>query len=611
MCGIVGYTGFRESTDILLKGLKCLEYRGYDSWGFSLLTENGLVNIKNAGRISEIENLSREFTEGTCAGIAHTRWATHGEPSQINAHPHLDCLFKISVVHNGIIENYHQLRKRLQQEGHTFKSETDTEVIPHLLEKYYRESKDMVRAIEETIVRVVGTFGLGIVCSDEPEVIYGARRGSPLIVGIGEKEMFLSSDVNALVLHTRRVIYLGDDEIAKLTPGSFEISGLERQRLEKKVYTIPFNSVALKKNGYSHFMLKEIFEQPESVHNCIRGRLDHRRATTKLGGLDLTYSELLAVRNIKLLGCGTSWHSALIGKYLFEELARIPPEVDYASEFRYRDPILSRDTLVIAISQSGETADTLAAVREAKKRGATVLGICNVVGSSIAKECGRGVYLHAGPEIGVASTKAFTSQLVALTLLAVLIGRARNSLSRREGLIALNALEALPSQVNRILKRAEKIEKIAELTWKYRNFLFIGRGCQFPIALEGALKLKEISYIHAEGMPSAELKHGPIALVDENMPTVALATESHILDKVKSNIAEIKSRKGKIISVVTEANHEIDSLSDFKFTVPPTLHFLTPVLSVIPLQLLAYHIAVRRGCDVDKPRNLAKSVTVE
>ncbi len=610
MCGIVGYTGFRDSAEILLKGLKCLEYRGYDSWGFSFITKNGLVSIKNAGRISEINNLSGDFPKGVTTGIAHTRWATHGEPSQTNAHPHFDCSFKIAVVHNGIIENYSELRKELEEKGHIFRSETDTEVIPHLLEDFYRKTKDMVYAIEQTMTRVAGTFGLGIICCDEPNVVYGARRGSPLVIGIGEGEMFLSSDVNALVVHTRRVIYLDDDEIVKLTPRSFEISSLERQRLEKEIHTIPFDAIFLKKDGYPHFMLKEIFEQPQSLHNTFRGRLDHKRATTKLGGIELTYSELLSIKSIKLIGCGTSWHAALVGKYLFEELAHIPTEVDYASEFRYRDPILSKDTLVVAISQSGETADTLAAVREAKKKKAKVLGVCNVVGSSIAKECGRGIYLHAGPEIGVASTKAFTSQLLALTLFAILLGRLKN-LSRREGLIALNAIEALPSQVERILKKADQIEEIAEHTWKYRNFLFTGRGYQFPIALEGALKLKEISYVHAEGMPAAELKHGPIALIDENMPTVALATESHILDKVKSNIAEIKARKGKIISIVTEANHEMDALSDFKFTVPPTLHFLAPILTVVPLQLLAYYVAVRRGCDVDKPRNLAKSVTVE
>jgi glucosamine--fructose-6-phosphate aminotransferase (isomerizing) len=410
--------------------------------------------------------------------------------------------------------------------------------------------------------------------------------------------------------HTRQVIYLDDDEIVTLTPHFFEITGLEKEKLEKKVYTIPFGAACLEKGGYPHFMLKEIHEQPESLHNAFRGRLDYQRATAKLGGLELTYSELISIRGIKLLGCGTSWHAALVGKYLFEELARIPCEVDYASEFRYRDPIIPKDTLVIVISQSGETADTLAAVREAKKRGAKVLGICNVVGSSIARECGRGVYLHAGPEIGVASTKAFTSELLVLTLLAILLGRIKG-MPRREGLIALNAIEALPSQVSRILKKADRIEEIANLTYKYGNFLYIGRGYQFPIALEGALKLKEISYLHAEGVQAAELKHGPIALIDENMPTVVLAPESHILDKVKSNVAEIKARRGKIISIVTEGNHEMDRLSDFKFAIPPAPHFLTPILSGVPLQLLAYYIAVQRGCDVDKPRNLAKSVTVE
>ena len=608
MCGIVGYTGFRDCTEILVKGLKCLEYRGYDSWGFSFDRGKDLVTIKRAGKISEAENLMANFPQGCLCGIAHTRWATHGPPTHVNAHPHLDCKLKIAVVHNGIIENYSELKKQLQKEGHIFRSETDTEVIAHLLEKYYQG--DMLFALKKTMLKLVGAFGLAIISSYEPGVLYGARRGSPLIVGIGEGEMFLSSDVNALVSHTRKVVYLDEDEIVKITSTSFEISGLEKEKREKEIHTLPYDVASIEKGGYPHFMLKEIFEQPESLHNAFRGRLDYGRATAKLGGLELTDSELLSIRSVKLLGCGTSWHAALVGKYLFEELARIPAEVDYSSEFRYRDPVLPEDTLIIAISQSGETADTLAAVREAKKKKVKVLGICNVVGSSIARECGRGVYLHAGPEIGVASTKAFTSQLVVLTLLAILFGRMRG-MSRREGLIALNAVEALPSLATRVLKKAGEIEEIANLVWKYRNFLYVGRSYQFPIALEGALKLKEISYLHAEGIPAAELKHGPIALIDENMPTVVLATESHILDKVKSNVAEIKARKGRIISVVTEANHEMDELSDFKFSVPPTPHFLAPVLSVIPLQLLAYYIAVLRGCDVDKPRNLAKSVTVE
>ncbi|MBE0478134.1 glutamine--fructose-6-phosphate transaminase (isomerizing) [Candidatus Aerophobetes bacterium] len=609
MCGIVGYTGFKDCASILLKGLKCLEYRGYDSWGFSFLKDENLVTIKKAGKISEAEEIVNDFPRKSFTGIAHTRWATHGFPTDINAHPHFDCRMKIAVVHNGIIENYLELKKELQKEGHIFRSETDTEVIPHLIEKYYQE--DILSAIRKAMLRLVGAFGLAIISTDEPNILYGARRGSPLIVGVGDKEMFLSSDINALVTHTRKVIYLDEDEVVKLTPTSFEISTLKEEKMQKEIHTISLDAVSLGKGGLPHFMLKEIFEQPESLHNAFRGRLDYGRAISKLGGLELTQSEMLSVRGIKLLGCGTSWHAALIGKYLFEELARIPAEVDYSSEFRYRDPILLPDTLVIAISQSGETADTLAAMKEAKRKGAKVLGICNVVGSSIARECGRGVYLHAGPEIGVASTKAFTSQLVVLTLLALLFARMKGVMARREGLIALNAIEALPCLAKRVLKKAEKVEKIADLFYRYPNFLYVGRGYQFPIALEGALKLKEISYVHAEGIPAAELKHGPIALIDENMPTVVLATESNILDKVKSNVAEIKARKGKIISIVTEASREMDDLSDFKCSVPPTPHFLAPILSVIPLQLLAYYIATCLGCDVDKPRNLAKSVTVE
>jgi len=608
MCGIVAYTGSKNCTEILLEGLKRLEYRGYDSWGFAFVKGKDLISVKKVGKVSEAKNLIDNFPQNSFMGIAHTRWATHGAPTNMNAHPHLDCKLKIAIVHNGIIENYSELKKKLQEKGHNFKSETDTEVIVHLLEEYYQG--DMVKAIELTMLQLVGAFGLAIICSDEPRALYGARRGSPLIVGIGDNEMFLSSDVNALVNHTRKAIYLSDNEIVKLTPSSFRIFNLREEETEKKIHIVPFGAAFLEKGGFSHFMLKEIFEQPESLRNVFRGRLDQERATVKLGGLELTDSELLAIRSIKLLGCGTSWHAALVGKYLFEQLARIPTDVDYSSEFRYRDPILFKDTLIIALSQSGETADTLAAVEEAKKKEAKVLGICNVVGSSIARECGRGVYLHAGPEIGVASTKAFTSQLVALTLLAILLARARG-MPRREGLIALNAIEALPSLAKRVLKKSDEIKEIASLIWKYQNFLYIGRNYQLPIALEGALKLKEISYIHAEGVPAAELKHGPIALIDENMPTVVLATESHVLDKVKSNVAEIRTRKGRIISIVTEANREMDELSDFKFSVPPVPHYLTPVLSTIPLQLLAYHIAVLRGCNVDKPRNLAKSVTVE
>lgn len=609
MCGIVGYVGNRKVGEVLFEGIKRLEYRGYDSWGFAFLKNKKIITLKRAGKISDTTSLSPYFPSNSHTGIAHTRWATHGFPNEINAHPHLDCESKIAIVHNGIIENYIPLKKELEKEGHIFKSQTDSEVIAHMLEDYF--SGDMIEALKEVMLRLVGTFGLAVISSYQPGKIYGVRRGSPLIIGVGNKEMFLSSDVNALVKYTRKVIYLEDDEIVSLTSDSFSITSLkESLAKDKEIHTIPFEAMTLEKEGYSHYMLKEIYKQPESLHNAFRGRLDYERATTKLGGLDLTRSELQQIKNVKLLGCGTSWHAALIGKYLLEDLAGIPAEVDYASEFRYRNPLLQENTLVIALSQSGETADTLAAIKEAKKKGAKVLGICNVVGSSIARECERGIYLHAGPEIGVASTKAFTSQVLVLTMLAIFLGRMRN-LPRRDGLVALNGIEALPSQVERILKRANILKKIAEATYQYKNFLYIGRSYQFPVALEGALKLKEISYIHAEGMPAAELKHGSIALVDENMPTVVLATESHILDKVKSNVAEIKTRKGSILSIITEANHEMDELSDFTFGVSPAPEFLIPILSVVPLQLLAYYIAIFRGCDVDKPRNLAKSVTVE
>lgn len=608
MCGIVGYAGNRKTEEILLKGIRSLEYRGYDSWGFSFLKNEKIITLKKAGKISGIDDFSLYFPSDTHIGIAHTRWATHGPPNDVNAHPHLDCESKIAIAHNGIIENYVSLKQQLEKKGHIFRSETDSEVIAHMIEDYF--NGDMVEALKEVMLRLVGTFGLAVISSYEPGKLYGVRRGSPLIIGVGNKEMFLSSDVNALVRYTRKVIYLEDDEIVSLTSDSFSISSLKEPQLGKEIHTIPFGVMALEKEGYSHYMLKEICEQPESLHNAFRGRLDYKKATTKLGGLDFTPSDPQRIENVKLLGCGTSYHAALIGKYLLEDLAGIPAEVDYASEFRYRNPILQKNTLVIALSQSGETADTLAAVREAEKRGATVLGLCNVVGSSIARECGRGIYLHAGPEIGVASTKAFTSQVLVLALLSIFLGRARG-LSRKKGLLSLNAIEALPSQVEKILKRADILKEIAEVTYHYKNFLYIGRGYQFPVALEGALKLKEISYIHAEGMPAAELKHGPIALIDKNMPTVVLATESLILDKVKSNIAEIKARKGSILSIITEANHEMDELSDFTFSVPSVPESLAPIISVVPLQLLAYYIAILRGCDVDKPRNLAKSVTVE
>jgi len=609
MCGIIAYVGSKDARSVLLEGLKRLEYRGYDSWGLVFLNKERLVSLKRVGKISQVgpDTLEDEFSFLPHIGVGHTRWATHGAPNETNAHPHFDCHHQLGIVHNGIIENYLPLKKELEKQGHVFQSETDSEVIVHLLEECY--SGDMVDALRQIMLRLVGTFGLTVISSLHPGMLYGARRGSPLIVGVGDGEMFLTSDVGAIVSHTRQVIYLEDNEIVSISSDSFSTSNLNGM-IKKEIEEVTFDAVSLNRGGYDHFMLKEIFEQPESLYNAFRGRLDYQMATVKLGGLDLTFSELQEVQRIKILACGTAWHAGLVGKYLFEDLAGIWTDVEYASEFRYRNFVLPDKTLVLAVSQSGETADTLAAVSEVKQKGAKVLGICNVVGSSIARQCKRGVYLHAGPEIGVASTKAFTSQVLVLTLLALYLGRQRN-LSRRQGLVTLNAIEALPELARRTLKKAHLLEEIAQATYAHANFLYIGREYQYPIALEGALKLKEISYVHAEGLPAAELKHGIIALIDEQMPTVVLAPESPILDKTKSNVAEIRARQGRIISVITEANREMDDLSDFKFSIPRTLEFLTPILSVIPLQLLAYYIAVLRGCDVDMPRNLAKSVTVE
>ena len=607
MCGIVGYVGHRDLIELVIQGLKCLEYRGYDSWGVATVAEGQIHVAKRVGKVSDLGDDELDVRD-TTIGIGHTRWATHGPPTEANAHPHLDGAERIAVVHNGIIENYAELRRELEAKGVRFLSDTDTEVIPHLLAERYEG--DIVAALKATVERLVGAFALAIVSADHPDELYGARRGSPLVVGLGDNEMFLASDPSAIVAHTQKVVYLNDDEIVRLTAEDLHVEHTDRGRVERVAQEIPFDATALDLGDHETFMGKEIFEQPESVHNAFRGRLLFDEATTRLDGLGLTDSELRNIGSIRILGCGTSWHAALLGKYLFEELCRIPTEVDYAAEFRYRNPIIPKNCLVLAISQSGETADTLAAVREAKMRGATVAGICNVVGSSIARECGRGVYLHAGPEIGVASTKAFTSQVLVLLLIAIRLGRLRD-LSREDALAAIGMVEALPALVKRALDRDEDVHSVAKDICECPNAMFIGRRHEFPVALEGALKLKEISYIHAEGIQAAELKHGPIALIDENMPTVVLAPESDILDKVKSNVQEIRARHGRVLSVVTEGCGELDDLSDWQIEVPPAPQYIAPIFTVIPLQLLAYHAARLRGCDVDKPRNLAKSVTVE
>jgi glucosamine--fructose-6-phosphate aminotransferase (isomerizing) len=609
MCGIVGYVGEQQSLPILLEGLRRLEYRGYDSAGVAIMNGDGLKIEKAAGKISVLEKkIDASRPQGTL-GIAHTRWATHGEPNTVNAHPHSDCRGRIAVVHNGIIENYSTIKTKLQEEGHRFTTDTDTEVIAHLIEKFYHGNLE--DAVSSALRHLTGTYGIAVISSDEPMKIVGARHGSPLVVGIcDDNEYILASDVSAIIRHTNQVVYLDDEEMVVLTPSGIQTSNLRQEAVSKKVETVDWDLEMIEKAGFPHFMLKEIFEQPTSLRNTLRGRLLADEGTARLGGLNMSVPELRAIDRVIITACGTSWHSALIGEYLIEELARIPVEVEYASEFRYRNPILEPGTVVIAVSQSGETADTLAAMREAKRKGARVLGVCNVVGSTIARESDGGVYVHAGPEIGVASTKAFTSQVAALTLLTLYLGRL-GELSPELGAELTRELEAIPGKVEAILAGHETIRAIAKANAHHNNFLYLGRGVNFPVALEGALKLKEISYIHAEGYPAAEMKHGPIALIDENMPVVFICTQDSAYEKVLSNMEEVRARKGKIIAVATEGDRHVASKADHVLYIPSTLGPLTPLLSVVPLQLLAYYVAVERGCDVDQPRNLAKSVTVE
>ncbi len=610
MCGIVGYVGPKPCLPILIEGLKRLEYRGYDSAGVAVQTEQGLRVIKAAGKIRQLERLLAQDSPCGHVGIAHTRWATHGEPNDTNAHPHMDTYGRLALVHNGIIENYAVLKAALQKEGRTFTTDTDTEVLAQLIEMYRERGMRLEAAVVKALADVEGTYGIAVMCADEPQTIVGARKGSPLVVGVGEGEYFLASDVAPLVDHTRQVVYLDDGEMAVLTPEGFHTSTITAERIDKPLHEVEWDLTQIEKGGFPHFMLKEIFEQPTSVRNSMRGRLDTREGLARLHGLNLTDEELREIRRLVILGCGTSWHAGLIGEYLIEEQARIPVEVEYASEFRYRNPVVNEDTTALVISQSGETADTLAAMREAQRRGARALGIVNVVGSTIARESDGGVYIHAGPEIGVASTKAFTGQVAVLTLLTLALGRQR-AMGAEAGIALARELDGIPSKMERILERSDAIRSIAEAYSKHDNFLYLGRGYQFPVALEGALKLKEISYIHAEGYPAAEMKHGPIALIDEHMPVVLLAIRDGAYDKVMSNMMEVRARKGAIVAIATDGDDEVRHHADHVIYVPETLPMLQPLLTVIPLQLLAYHIAVLRGCDVDQPRNLAKSVTVE
>ena len=611
MCGIVGYIGDRQAVPLLLEGLKRLEYRGYDSAGLTLVNGGGLETHKAVGKIVELEKQIGNGAEPNATiGIAHTRWATHGAPNERNAHPHLSCNGEIAVVHNGIIENAGTLRKKLEQMGHEFRSETDTEVIVHLIEEAYEGNLE--DAVREALRQVEGAYGLAIVSSREPRKLVAARKGSPLLLGVTDNgEYFIASDVAAVLAQTRQVIYLDDGEMAVLTEEGYVTLSLRGESLEKEVKQIAWDLDAIEKSGHDHFMIKEIFEQPETIMQAIRGRVLEEDGTVKFGGLNLEDDELRAFDRIIICACGTSWHSGLIGEYMLEEICRLPVDVEYASEFRYRSPIVNERTLMLVISQSGETADTLAAMREAKAQGAKVLGIVNVVGSTIAREAHGGIYLHAGPEIGVASTKAFTSQVVALTLFTVRMGRLRGALTAERGREILHALRELPDKVEQVLELNDAIRELARIYKSAQNFLYLGRGYNFPTALEGALKLKEISYIHAEGLPAAEMKHGPIALIDENMPVVVIAPHDSVYQKVLSNIQEVKARGGLVIAVATTGHSELAGMVDHMIPVPDTIDMLTPIVTTIPLQLLAYHIAVMRGCNVDMPRNLAKSVTVE
>jgi glucosamine--fructose-6-phosphate aminotransferase (isomerizing) len=608
MCGIVGYIGKRKAVPILLAGLKRLAYRGYDSAGVAVIEDGQMRIVKEAGKISKLEDKIQNMDIPGTLGIGHTRWATHGVPNETNAHPHTDSNGKIALIHNGIIENYSSLRTILMEKGHKFKSETDTEVITHLIEEFY--DGNMEEAFRRALAELKGTYGLAVISLHEPDKIFAARRGSPLVIGIGDDEYFLASDVAAMVAHTRSVFYLNDGEMAILSRNEIITKSSTNELIEKKVEQVTYDLERIEKSGYPHYMLKEIFEQVNTIQDAFRGRTMHSEGKVKLGGLAEIENQLLDAEKIIIAACGTSWHAALIGKYLIEEYCRIPVEVEYASEFRYRNPIIGRNNVLIVISQSGETADTLAALREAKHRGVLAIGIVNSVGSSIARETDAGVYIHAGPEIGVASTKAFTSQVTVLVLITLLLARKRN-MSVVLGQHILDELHKLPDKVKTILAQSHLIEEIAERYKNNRNFLYLGRGINFPVALEGALKLKEISYIHAEGYPAAEMKHGPIALIDDNMPAVIIATKDLIYDKIINTLEEVKARRGKVIVVANHGDRKIAKLADHVIYIPETSQMLVPILAVIPLQLLAYYIAVKRGCDVDMPRNLAKSVTVE
>ncbi len=612
MCGIVGYTGPREAYPVIIKGLKRLEYRGYDSTGVALQNSNGLKVYKKKGKVAELEDFVVGKDLHAHVGIGHTRWATHGEPSDKNAHPHQSASGKLAMIHNGIIENYSQLKKELTSKGYSFTSDTDTEVLLNFIEEIKNNNScSLEEAVRVALKRVTGAYVILLLDEDDPGTIIAARKGSPLVIGVGKGEHFLGSDASPMLEYTKEVVYVNDYELAIIRPDELILKNLGNEKLTPYVQKLDLELAAIEKGGYEHFMLKEIFEQPQTIYDCLRGRLDASEGTITMAGIQQYAEQIVSANRIIMVACGTSWHAGLAAEYIFEELCRINVEVEYASEFRYRNPIINKGDVIIAISQSGETADTLVAIENAKEKGAIILGVVNVVGSSIARTTHGGAYTHAGPEIGVASTKAFTAQLAVLTMIALKIGYIKGTITQERYMHLLKELEEIPEKVAWVLKQNDAIKKLAEKYKDARDFLYLGRGYNFPVALEGALKLKEISYIHAEGYPAAEMKHGPIALVDEDLPVVFIATKDAYHEKVVSNMQEIKARKGKVISVITEGDEVSTSLSLDVMIVPEADEILAPMLSVVPLQLLAYHIGVAKGCDVDKPRNLAKSVTVE
>jgi glucosamine--fructose-6-phosphate aminotransferase (isomerizing) len=612
MCGIVGYLGTKEAYPVLIKGMKRLEYRGYDSAGIALLN-NDIRVFKSHGKVAELETLLQGQNLTGTTGIAHTRWATHGEPNNINAHPHYSQSKELAIIHNGIIENYSSLKEELINRGHRFESETDTEVLIHLIEDVQlNEGVDLLEAVRVSLNYVIGAYAIVIIDKKKPDTLIAAKKGSPLVIGIGDDEFFIASDATPIVEYTKKVVYLDDEEVAFLQiPGELKIKTIRNKEKNPYVQQLEMQLSAIEKSGFPHFMLKEIYEQPRSIKDSMRGRLNAEKGIVTLGGIIDYEQKFINARRILIIACGTSWHAGLVGEYLWEELTRIPVEVEYASEFRYRNPVIYEDDIVIAISQSGETADTLAAIELAKSKGATIIGICNVVGSSIARATHAGSYTHAGPEIGVASTKAFTAQVTILAMMALSIAHKKGSIPKNRYFQLLNELEALPEKVEKALDVNNQILEISKIFKFAHNFLYLGRGYNFPLALEGALKLKEISYIHAEGYPAAEMKHGPIALIDAHMPVVVIATKKGAYDKVISNIQEVKARKGVIIAIVTKGDVAVSKMADYVIEIPDTDEALVPIVASIPLQLLSYHIAVLRGCNVDQPRNLAKSVTVE